>query len=177
MPESWQPIAGFAGYEVSDLGNVRTFRPKNGRGPLKEESRPVRQDKAKGKEYFRVFLGNGDGTQISRPVHQLVLEAFSGPRPSPEHDACHRDGVHTNNVSTNLYWGTKQENADDRIRHGTQVKGEQVGLAVLTDVQVSEIKAALPTWKRGMGRYFANKFGVGDSAISAIKNGDTWRHL
>ena len=33
--EVWLPIAGFLGYEVSDLGNVRSFRSPNGRGGLK----------------------------------------------------------------------------------------------------------------------------------------------
>lgn len=29
--ERWLPIAGFDGYEVSDLGRVRSWRPLNGK--------------------------------------------------------------------------------------------------------------------------------------------------
>ena len=36
MDEEWKVIKGFIGYEVSSLGRVRSFRPRNGRGKLKE---------------------------------------------------------------------------------------------------------------------------------------------
>lgn len=170
----WVPIKGYVGYEVSDCGQVRTYRPKNGRGPLVDTPRLMRQDKAKGKTYWRVALSGNDGRTHYRPVHQLVATAFHGDRPSGT-EVRHLDGNSENNRSTNLCWGTTQENADDRLRHGTQVRGEQVSLYVLTEARVAEVKAKLPTWKRGDGRMFARKFGVGDSAISAIKKGHTWR--
>lgn len=174
--EEWRPIEDFPGYEVSSFGRVRSFRPLNGRGPLTKTPRLLKQGSAKGKNYLRVGLS--DGHQVAwHPVHKLVLEAFHGPRPSPDHDSCHNDGNAKNNRASNLRWDTRQANADDRIRHGTQVRGEQVSLAVLTETQVREIKSAVPTWKKGMGRYFAQKFGVGNSAISSIKLGHTWNHI
>lgn len=174
--EEWRPIEGFPGYEVSSLGQVRSFRPPNGRGPLAQVPRLLKQGSAKGKEYLRVGLN--DGNRVAWfPVHTLVLESFHGPRPSLEHEACHNDGNAKNNHASNLRWDTRQANADDRVRHGTQVRGESVARAVLTEAQVKEIKAAIPNWKRGMGRHFANKFGVGDSAIYSIKTGQTWSHL
>jgi hypothetical protein len=92
-------------------------------------------------------------------------------------DGCHSDGNASHNALSNLYWGTKLENAQDRVDHGTQVRGVDHHLAALTEQQVQEIRDALPTWKRGMGRQFANKFGVADSTISAIKAGLTWSHV
>lgn len=176
LPEQWKPVEGFSGYEVSNLGRVRSFRPLSGKGPLTEVPRLLKQGTSKGKNYLRVGLSNeGKATWFS--VHVLVLKAFHGPRPTPTHDSCHNDGNAQNNCATNLRWDTKQANADDRITHGTQVRGESAPRSTLTEDQVKEIKAALPHWKWGMGRYFANKFGVGDSAIHSVKTGQTWGHV
>lgn len=114
---------------------------------------------------------------MDRKVHLLVLEAFVGPRPSPTHDACHGIGGPRDNSLANLRWGTKQENADDRLLHGTQVRGEQVGISQLSAEQVLEVKAAIPKWKRGMCTEFGNKFGVCHTTIADIRDGKTWAHL
>lgn len=47
----------------------------------------------------------------------------------------------------------------------------------LTEEQAAEIIAAVPTWVRGMGRYFAMRFGVSEAHVSTIKRGGCWRHL
>lgn len=174
--EVWVNIPGFPGYEVSDLGNVRTSRSVNGRGVFRDTPRLLKQSKAKGKKYFRVSLSL-DGKRVHKRVHVLVLTAFKGARPSNKHDGCHDDGNEENNNLSNLYWGTKKENASDRIRHGTQCRGSKIGISKLTEVQVAEIVAHIPNWKKGDGRKFATKFGVGDSTISAIKRNQTWKHV
>lgn len=43
-------------------------------------------------------------------VHQLVCEAFHGPRPSPRHVVMHLDDNPLNNCADNLKWGTQKEN-------------------------------------------------------------------
>ena len=177
MAEEWRPVPGYIGYEASDLGRVRSYRSVNGRGPLKDSPHLILGKPAPGKEYLRVHLSGGTGGLKTMPVHIVILITFKGPRPSNEHDGCHGDGDAKNNALTNLRWGTKQSNADDRVNHGTQVRGTAVNLAVLTEAQVREIKAAIPTWKKGLGRRFAHKFGVGDSSISAVKRGHTWSHI
>lgn len=177
MPkECWIGIPEFPGYEVSDLGNVRSYRSPNGKGSLQTTPKLLRQGKPKGKPYFRVNLMQGN-KRYHKKVHTLVLLAFKGERPSQEYDGCHDDGNAENNYLSNLYWGTKQENAQDRLRHGTQCQGEQVRLSKLTSEQATEILNHLPMWKRGDGRKFARKFGVSDSTISAIKSQHTWKHL
>lgn len=173
--KEWRDISGAAGYQVSNTGDVRSFRPANGRGALVDTPRPVAQSIGKGKPYFRVGLSIG-GKIKWRPVHQLVCEAFHGPRPKGM-EVRHLNGRHTDNVSTNLMWGTTQENADDRVAHGTKLMGEAVTLSVLTEEQAKKVISHFPHWKKGDGRAFAVKFGVSDSAISAISNGRTWSHL
>lgn len=51
-------------------------------------------------------------------MHNLMLEAFVGPRPSG-HLGLHRDGNRLNCSLENLYWGTFSDNIRDSIRHGT----------------------------------------------------------
>ena len=175
--ERWKPIPGFSGYEVSTYGRVRTYRPANGRGAFLNEPREINPRTITGKPYLRVTLTDNDGQQVTRRVHILVLETFIGPRPTQEHGTRHLDGNPKNNHLDNLLWGTAQENADDRLAHGTQVRGKKVGIAKLTEQQVQEIKAAIPFWKKGMATSFANKFGVGRTAITEIRNNNTWRHV
>lgn len=174
--EEWMPLPDYPGYEVSSLGRVRSFKSQNGRGCFKDTARQLKLLPTPTKQYLRVGLSLAEGVKHV-PVHTLVLTAFKGPRPGPTYEVCHNDGDPKNNCLSNLRWGTTQDNANDRINHGTQVRGELVSLAVLTENQVKEIKAAIPNWKKGMGKYFAEKFGVGRSAISSIKQGHTWKHL
>lgn len=177
MQEIWKAIEDHIGYEVSNMGNVRSYRSRNGRGCLKTVPRLLKVLPTPKKEYLRVGLPCSDGRVQWFPVHKLVLLAFEGLPPSVLHECCHHDGNAKNNRITNLRWGTRQSNADDRIRHGTQIRGTSVGISVLTEDQVREVKAAIPFWVKGMGRAFAIKFGVGDACISQIKRGNTWGHV
>lgn len=43
-------------------------------------------------------------------VHQLVCEAFHGPKPTPAHIVLHLDEDPSNNRPENLRWGTRKEN-------------------------------------------------------------------
>lgn len=58
------------------------------------------------------------GGQVkSRYVHQLVLEAFVGPRPEGL-EACHWNDVSDDNRLDNLRWATKSANRYDCVRNG-----------------------------------------------------------
>lgn len=67
--------------------------------------------------YLRVTLLSSDGKQSTKTVHKLVMETFVGPRPKDE-EIRHLDGNKTHNTLTNLKYGTKSENAQDRVQHG-----------------------------------------------------------
>jgi hypothetical protein len=112
-PERWLSVIGYEGwYEVSDLGRVRRVRA--GRG-----SRPGKILKASPDHHGHL------GVYLSRysapkrfPVHRLVAEAFIGPRPE-DLDTRHLNGVWTDNRAANLTYGTRSDNMQDAIRHGT----------------------------------------------------------
>lgn len=85
--EIWKAIPGYEGkYEVSDLGRVRSLTRRVRVVPHGIETTRIVQGRilrpGKVKDgHVTVAVGKGN----SRPVHQLVLEAFVGPRPeAPE---------------------------------------------------------------------------------------------
>jgi len=68
--------------------------------------------------YRCVTLYRNDGKPTKVLVHHLVLEAFVGPRP-PGKEGCHWDNNRANNYIENLRWGTRSDNMQDSVRHGT----------------------------------------------------------
>lgn len=115
--ERWLPVVGWeAFYEVSDWGRVRSIdRPVRGKGGLPRNIRgrilrPAGQ-------YPSVILHDGKRRKCAK-IHQLVLDAFVGPRP-PGADSCHNNGNRYDNRLENLRYDSRSENALDRVRHGT----------------------------------------------------------
>lgn len=110
--EEWRPVVGYEDrYLVSNLGQVKSL-PKRGRSytiiltptPAKRGGYPV------------VSLRDGVSRKV-RGVHQLVLEAFVGPRPQGTL-ALHADDDPANCVLANLRWGTRSDNSHDAVRNG-----------------------------------------------------------
>lgn len=112
--ETWRAIPGYEGiYDVSDLGRVRSL-PRKG-VPVGCILTQFNLPNPPG--YFFVHL-TVRGKTRSRTVHQLVAAAFIGPRPAG-HDTRHLDGNPLRNVPGNLAYGTRSENMQDMLRHGT----------------------------------------------------------
>lgn len=163
----WRPVAGFPGYEVSSTGRVRSWlHVLAGRRPQPTVLAPIPDKDG----YHRCNLNRG-GRQYTRRVAHIVAEAWHGSRPQ----GCvlrHLDGCNTNNQPSNLQWGTHQENHDDAIRHGTQVRGHQVNTARLNDEKVMAILESTASHVD-----LARLYGVSPGAIWHIRHGRTWKHL
>lgn len=121
--EHWLPIPGYEGlYEVSDLGRVRSLDREvtcnNRWGGITSWLQHGRVLKPRPNEWNRysVYLCR-NGEKHSRKVHQLVLEAFVGPRPEG-YLACHKNDVSNDNRLENLYWGTQRDNTRDQQANG-----------------------------------------------------------
>lgn len=114
--EAWRAVPGYGGdYEVSNQGNVRTRPRVDAKGVMRKlrNHKPSRMD-AWG--HLGVKLMDGE-RQDSRYVHQLVLEAFVGPRPTGM-VACHWNDVPDDNRLENLRWASPRGNRLDLIRNG-----------------------------------------------------------
>lgn len=167
----WRPIPGWPGYEASDDGEVRSWL-KVGFAPAPAAPRVLRttvdQD-----GYRRMHL-HRDGKRRSRKVASLVLETFVGPRPS-RLDACHNDGVRSNDVLLNLRWDTRKSNLADREQHGTVNRGERNGHASLDEAVVRDIKRRLAL--REPQSSIAASVGCAQSTVSKINLGARWAHV
>lgn len=166
MSMEWRQIPKFDNYEISNEGEIRSWRAKNGRGRASFPT--ILAGTLAPNGYVFVFLGRG----IRRPIHRLVLEAFVGPCPEGM-ECCHKDGNRANNHLDNLRWGTHVSNMRDQYSHGTRIIGEAHPMATLTDNEVKEIHRLANEGKRGIGRQLAAKYGVTAATISLIKLGKT----
>lgn len=119
--ETWLPVVGYEGtYEVSDLGRVRSLDrdvvDKNGvtkhwRGKVLS---PGLHNGYDGHLLVVLSIRNRRKTRL---VHQLVLEAFVGPRPDGL-VSCHGVGGPRDNRPSNLRWDTIPNNNLDTVRDG-----------------------------------------------------------
>lgn len=105
-------------------------------------------------------------------MHNLVLEAFVGPRPSPTHQAAHRDGNKLNNRLDNLYWATPKENGADNARLRVGPRGERHPHAKLDNVSVQKIRRATGTRKQ-----IAALFGVSPATVTNVRTRRGWVHV
>jgi hypothetical protein len=162
--ERWLPVVGYEGlYEVSDMGRVRSVdrmvAEKNGK--LKRLKGKILSQGIGSTGYYLVALC-ANGTQTTRKVHRIVLEAFVGLKPKGML-CCHGTGGPLDNRLINLSWGTYKKNAaSDRLRDGT------LGVK-LTPKQVEEIARDERTHAR-----IAKNYGVFESTVQKIKKGYTW---
>lgn len=113
MPSSLQvthqslPVVGYENfYLISDHGEAWGLR----------YGRPLKPYWNGG--HWQVKLSNGVDKPVAKYLHVVMLEAFVGPCPSSAHRGLHKDDDPHHNVIDNLYWGTMQTNALDRVRNG-----------------------------------------------------------
>lgn len=109
----WRAVDDAPGYEVSAQGQVRSWLPFRGT-PTPRILKPWPKGP---KGHLAVSLRVSD-KRLVRLVHRLVMAAFVGPCPHGM-EVRHLDGDSTNNVLSNLAYGTHSENELDKLRHGT----------------------------------------------------------
>jgi hypothetical protein len=116
----------------------------------------------------------GTPERRSAPVHELVLDAFVGPRPAGFLSR-HRNGDKNDNRPSNLLYGTNADNSADMISLGEIKYGSQLPQAKLNEQMVVEI---LRRRRAGESqRRLAAAFHVTQSAISLIERGRNWRRV
>lgn len=110
--ETWQPVPGFPGYEVSDAGQVRSVPRRLADG--RWDGGTVLAQSPDDRGYMRVHLRR-DGRSTTRRVHVLVAEVFLGPRPAGR-QILHRNDDKSRNGASDLRYGTARQNVWDRTR-------------------------------------------------------------
>lgn len=170
MTVEWRECVGFPDYAVSNFSDVKrvvTARYKNYK-PGNQLKPNVTKD-----GYHRFTLYN-EGERTRKCAHQLVCEAWHGPKPSELHIVCHDNDIKSENTPDNVYWGTPKRNGEDSVRNGRSVRGENVNTSKLTESQVIGIRERAFNGESNIA--LAKEFGIPDSAISLLVRGVNWKH-
>lgn len=176
--EEWRDITEFPGYQVSNLGRVRTFWKRKhyptGYGSyncIGDTPRIVSQSDD-GNGYMKLMLYSDiDGKRYCKKVHRLVAEAFIpnpyGPDYTVDHKRSGREGKLDNRVD-NLRWISRRDNIQKAYRDG-----------ICNDRIVNQNKPiiAIDLWTNEE-QYFhsigdaAYELGIDRSLISHVLRGD-----
>lgn len=154
----WKDVVNYEGeYQVSNTGFVRS---------LKRKKLHILKAKSNTHGRLKVELSRGRGKTYM--VHQLVAEAFLGPKPK-KLVVRHLDGNYLNNNIENLAYGTQKQNLADAIAHGTHVSCKR---KAFTDDQVSIIRSRADSVKA-----LSKRFGVSRYTIYDCINRRTYQNI
>jgi len=146
---------------------------KDGYVVSRKKKHPIIMKPIKAGSYVGLTLWRNDGHGERVYLHRIICEAFHGP--CPEGMECrHLDGDKTNNAASNLAWGTKLQNENDRKKHGTTAAGESNPMAKLTRQKVSEMRK----YRADTGesyRLIGLRFGVSTMTAFRAVTGQSWR--
>jgi len=117
--EVWKHVPSEPGVLASNMGRILqppSYTPMGNGGFRAYLPKPrlgqVSRSKKDAAHSYRIIMLRRDNKagQSPRKVHQLVCEAFHGPRPFPKAVVIHLDEDAHNNKPENLKWGTQKEN-------------------------------------------------------------------
>ena len=115
----WEWIPGtFERYQVSRDGRVRSFYHRHGRRKTPHILVP-----SIGSHKYKVVTLRINGNPEVHAIHRIVLMTFVG-KPKPGEECRHLDGDRMNNRLSNLQWGSRSENMQDRVRHRVEAAQE-----------------------------------------------------
>jgi len=162
--ETWKVIPGYDGLtEVSDLGRYREYWKSGCVASAPVIKRARRNDRG----YVVMEVRLRSGKVVIRMVHRMVLLAFEGVPPEDRPYVLHRNDDPWDARLVNLYYGTAQDNADDRRRNSKPRKPGMVmtaGLQHRIERMVEQGLSNGEIWRQT---------GVGRSRVAAIRRGET----
>lgn len=130
----FQDIPGWPGYRVSDDGIIESCRDTQGRIGVCWRRKATFTDK----DGYKKMTVHYCGKMWFVGVNVLVLLAFTDHRPRGAF-ALHGNGDPSDNLLSNLRWGTAKDNADDRAKHGNTACGFRNGRTKATPAVLCRI--------------------------------------
>jgi len=166
MQEIWKPISEYPKYEISNLGNVRTWRKRgNFIDDLSDSPRPLKPWISNG---YKMVTLIERGQKKHFLVHRLVAMSFIGEIPE-KHVVCHKDDNKLNNEIDNLYYGTYSQNGKDAVKNKRLKQGEDHSNSKLSNADVDTIRHLVISLGK-THKEVADIFGVARTTISGIIN-------
>jgi hypothetical protein len=168
--EVWKAIPGYAGYEASNFGNIRSYRSVSRKSPIRQTPKLLKLRNGKNNRPI-ITLRIDKGIWKTIQVDRAVTLCFLGAKPDHK-EICHNDGNPWNNHVDNLRYDTHINNMADKVDHGTNNDGENHGLAKLTEVQIQEIRSRYRAGE--FQRQLATEFDITQTCVSRIILGKSW---
>ena len=165
----WRVVVGFPQYEVSEFGDVRRAVSSRTRKAGSRLRGTIDLD-----GYLRYKLVGDDSRDYVLPAHVAVAEAWLGARPTPAHEVRHLNGSRVAHHYSNLEWATRAENHADIQIHGTAVKGERNGRAIISEAEARDIfrlRGSEPASR------VARRMGLPYSVVVNLWSRRTWKHI
>lgn len=163
--EIWKPINGFKGFEVSNLGRVKSLAKT-----LKYSDRLVnRKERVLKPHKSKIGYYTVAPFQKTTYVHHLVALAFIGDRPAGLH-IDHIDGNKLNNRVENLRYVSVRQNVFNGFRLGITPRGSKCNWSKLDEKKVEKIRKDNRSHSS-----IAKDYGVCRQTIGAIKSFNTWK--
>lgn len=158
--EIWKEVPGYNGkYHVSNMGRIKSLHKK---APKILSSRLT----TNGYPGLKLCKNGKINTVL---IHRVMLITFYGERP-PHLECRHLNSVRNDNRLSNLRWGTKKENGQDKV-----MAGNSVGHGKLTPKDVVEIRY-IKKWGLS-NKIVGEAYGVSYDCISNVHLRKRWRHI
>lgn len=169
IKEKWKPIFGYKRYQVSDMGNIKSF--------CNSKVRILRNiPSSNGYQNAKLFDDYCVGKRFW--IHRLVSQHFVD-NPKKLKYVNHKNGVKMDNRAENLEWVTASDNLKHAFRTGLHkhfdCRGEKCPNSKLNGTDVLKIRALRD---RGLKyKELSEKFDVSIANIHHICKRKSWSHL
>jgi hypothetical protein len=171
--EEWRSIKDYEGYEVSNLGRIRSYWTVGNTKQLGSRCKYF-NPKPDPVGYLKVSLCR-EGVAKSFRVHVIVASHFLGPCPAGQ-EVRHKNGIRHECAASNLEYGTRKQNMDDKVRHGTLLFGSNHPNSMLDESDVFLMKYCFKVHKIS-SRECGAIFSCSEGTAQNIKKNKTWKHV
>lgn len=176
-------LVGLGVFSVDQEGRIwrhckMVGSPAGAESHLRKLPAPRRAERSRSQYPTIMFWLNGKRYKVY--AHRIVWMVVNQAIIPDKMEINHKDGIKTNPLPSNLELVTRQENVIHSFKKLPRKKkaqrGEMNASAKLTAQEVMEIRYLLQEKIMTQGR-IAAKYGITQSAVSAIKTGKSWGHL
>lgn len=168
MDEIWKTIPGFSKYEVSNLGNIRSYAVRGNKDKIAKSPKPIKQANCDG--YKFVNISNDDKKIIVIKVHSLVLLSFVGPRPDGL-VVCHNNDIKNDNRLENLRYDTQKKNMSDYIENNGGIHGR-------SSIKLKEVHGIIEDLKNNiLLSEITEKYNVSRDVVYRIARKESYKYI